>query len=418
MSTSSRYLWRPGEGSPTIDRHSLVKHEVLGGYVRRYIEVRAANPRIERLPLLIVDTFAGGGTYRDPASGVLRDGSPLILLNAVREAEAAVNARRTKRLRVEAAFHFVERDAAAFRHLNDVLRNRGFDPAKRPEVHTYHAPFAAVLPKILGTRKAGGRARAIVVMDQYGYSKVNMKTIRGVFDHLPNAEVFLTFATDHLIDYLGRPSRVRKTLLRTGLGDLLDALPDLKETEPARKRQVVQRLLHEYIPRAVGARYYTPFFITSGASAKSYWLVHLSGHHRARDVVTEMHWKHHTSFAHYGGAGIQMLGFDPRKVLDDPPQTFDFGESAGALADAELDHVLPSVLHPFRRDGVSCDELYEKIANSTPATSERLRQSLLRQYFDGGLAVYARSGLIKKPRVRVDPSDIVRPTGQGRLLFG
>jgi hypothetical protein len=40
----------------------------------------------------------------------------------------------------------------------------------------------------------------------------------------------------------------------------------------------------------------------------------MSQHHRARDVMTEVHWANNNYFIHYGGAGLdmfQMVGYDP-----------------------------------------------------------------------------------------------------------
>jgi hypothetical protein len=54
----------------------------------------------------------------------------------------------------------------------------------------------------------------------------------------------------------------------------------------------------------------------------------------ARDVMVQLHWELENHFQHFGQPGFGMLGFDPRRKVDGPPQLllpYDFDESAKAL---------------------------------------------------------------------------------------
>ena len=56
------------------------------------------------------------------------------------------------------------------------------------------------------------------------------------------------------------------------------------------------------------------FFIRNSGGHGDYWLIHMSQHHKARDVMTEVHWKYRNNFIHYGGSGLDMfnlVGYDP-----------------------------------------------------------------------------------------------------------
>ena len=47
-------------------------------------------------------------------------------------------------------------------------------------------------------RGKAGFGRAIFVFDQFGYTDMPLNTMRYIFALMDNAEVILTFATDHL----------------------------------------------------------------------------------------------------------------------------------------------------------------------------------------------------------------------------
>ena len=108
---SKQYGW--GKGSvPEIAPHSLAKHRILREYIQRYVEVLTTTPGMEVFRITLVDGFAGGGEYSDARTGLLCPGSPQILIDAVRAAEVKVNATRSKPLKVDARYIFVEKDPA------------------------------------------------------------------------------------------------------------------------------------------------------------------------------------------------------------------------------------------------------------------------------------------------------------------
>jgi hypothetical protein len=83
----------------------------------------------------------------------------------------------------------------------------------------------------------------------------------------------------------------------------------------------IQTTLHEAFATQSGAAFYTPFFIKSGGSNRSYWFLHLANNARANDVVKDLHWKKSNHFKHYGRSGMRMLmlGFDPSILLSAGP---------------------------------------------------------------------------------------------------
>lgn len=117
MTKKKKYQWEVGCDLPKLDEHSQVKHAVIADYLKRYIEVYMSNATIETLPLTIVDGFAGGGRYEDALTGSEVEGSPFLILNAIKEAEVTANIDRRKPRVVDAEYHFVEKVKSHFEFL-------------------------------------------------------------------------------------------------------------------------------------------------------------------------------------------------------------------------------------------------------------------------------------------------------------
>ena len=91
MSKSKKYDWSDPLNLPTLEVHSIAKHEVLRAYISRYLEVLNLNPRIPSFKINLIDGFSGGGQYSHELTGDLCAGSPTIILDTVRDAEIAIN---------------------------------------------------------------------------------------------------------------------------------------------------------------------------------------------------------------------------------------------------------------------------------------------------------------------------------------
>jgi len=114
------YGWQVGDVLPTIGPHSLAKHRILKHYIKRYVEILTALSVQEQLNITFVDGYAGGGRYAYGAETV--PGSPLILLHAIAEAEALLDASRTKGFRINAEFVFIDNDAKHVEFLREEIR--------------------------------------------------------------------------------------------------------------------------------------------------------------------------------------------------------------------------------------------------------------------------------------------------------
>lgn len=428
--TKKEYDWHLGEKPPNIEIHSLTKHRVYEEYLTHYIQVLNSNPKIPVFRLSVVDGFAGGGVYSNPQDNDLYPGSPLRLIRAVEAAAAAVNTRRqADGIRLQFALHaeyfFIEKKKSNYEYLNWYLSDQGLGSRLDQDIFSLRGEFTehlkAIIKRITNT---GRRRRCIFLLDQYGYGEVPFVDIRAIFSDLPNAEVILTFATDWLIDYMSNTPEYLKALQRIGVELELD-IGGLLETkvDGSQWRQLAQLQLHYAIKSLSGARHYTPFFIVSKEANRSFWLVHLSNHPRARDVMTQLHWRLKNHFTHYGGPGIRMFGYDPEKdgqvtgLLDLFRETeYSFDETAKNRTLKSIIAELPEFIHQFP-DGVQFGDLYRQIANTTPATAEHIKEVAILLAQARELEIVGSNGGHRRKANRISDEDILRLARQKVIVL-
>lgn len=411
--------WKLGNDPPLIRPHSLAKHRVLRSYLERYVSVLTSNPRQEQLRLTLIDGFAGGGRYLDSRTKEERSGSPLIMLEAMELAAEEAQKIRNKPFNLDVQYIFIEKDRESLDYLQQVLADSKYAPLIGDSIQLIQGEFTEQVPDITEFVKKRGRAgRAIFVLDQFGYSAVPLPTIRSILATLDNAEVLLTFATDSLIDYLSDNEQTQQIL--TSVGITLPPTTIRTAKEQRDWRRTIQFALHREIPERTEAKFYTPFFIRSTDAHRDFWLIHLSGHLRARDVMVGLHWKESTSFAHYGRSGLRMLGYDQQQDAEWTHQHmlpgFYFDETALVSSQEELLEQLPERI--FRHsDGVVFNDLFAMLTNECPVTAEVMKGVLSELAVAGVIQVKDKTGAKTRRASIQHDTDIIIPSRQKRLFL-
>jgi three-Cys-motif partner protein len=400
MSASKPYDWRIGEPAPALGDHSVAKHEIFEQYLGIYIDRLTRTHSQTMLNLTIVDGFCGGGVYRGGSGEA--EGSPLRLLRAVDQADAALKQARTKGFQVRADFVFVDENADHIAYLRDVLIKRGHGSRIDRDIFLICSTFEDACPGIVERIQRKGTAhRSLFFLDQYGWSDVRLATIRGLLASLRNPEILLTFAVDALINFLSVKTAETEALLAIEMGrEDVRALMDMKYGEGW--RFLIQNGLYRHVQARTGATFYTPFFIHSTDSHRSYWLLHLSNHRQARDEMGKLHWRLNNHFQHHGGAGFHALGFDPSKDLRQGLLTFMFDDDALKRSEATVLEQLPRMIHAANRDGgggLAVEALFAGNCNDTPVTSDILSRQLILLREEGELSIVAENGA-QKPRAK------------------
>ena len=417
MAKRKKYVWKLGEPPPTIDEHSLAKLDIVEQYVGIYIDrvTRAFGQTL--LNLTIVDGFCGGGLYRDGTGFV--DGSPLRLLKAVEDAERELAGDRRKGFVVRADFVFVDENPDHVAFLRDLLVRRGYLARLEKDIFLRCSTFEDAQAEVVARIHAKGPAqRALFFLDQYGWSNVRFATLRQILGTLAKPEILLTFAVDALIDFLSSKRSETRALFGIDLDrEDVRALEALKDEQGW--RFLIQHGLYRHVQESTGALFYTPFFIHSPKSHRSYWLIHLSNHRQARDEMGKLHWQIQNHFMHHGGAGFGALGFDPDQDLRQGLFDFVFDDGARAQSEKAVLAQLPELLWAERArsgDGLPMEAFFAARCNDTAVTSEILQSQLVHLRDEKEIEIVGANGKPKPRATRLDWGDRILLPSQG-LLF-
>ena len=353
---------------------------VLRSYLRAYFDRLNMVVQRDTFKLDLVDGFCGGGTFRG-ASGEV-PGTPLIMLEELEAARTRLNENRRKQLHFDCRCYFVDAKKDHTDHLKKVLFDRRYE-AENEKIVVRNGLFenevGAIVKEIRRRQPRSGRA--IFLLDQTGYSQVELSLVARIFRELPTAEVILTFAADVLVNFLRARPDVVKTLSPLELSGR--QIADLVGSrDGAGGRALVQRTLRDHIRNVTGATFDTPFFIRPRGSRWALWLMHLSRHPTARDVMMQCHWNVNNTFEHYGAGGLDMLGWDALREPDSMP-LFNFAElDARKMKDDLLDS-MPRELFNLAADGpVSVNAVHGMLANGTAARFSDLDEIILRLFLE------------------------------------
>ena len=399
------FVWVPGSPPPLIEEHSLAKLAVLRSYVSDYIDRLCNGSPRDIFKLDLVDGFSGGGCFLQDGKEI--SGTPLIMLEEAEAAHVRLNERRVKPLKFDLKFHFGDVALDHAMYLSKLLEERQFDIPEH-EVRVYNKAFEdAVLEIIADIKRRQPRAgRALFLLDQKGFSQVELGLIRRIFDELANAEVILTFAADALVNHLAERPQLYTAVKPIGLSDsdVLDLI-DLKNG--AGGRAVAQRVLRDHLRVGTGATYDTPFFIRPRQSRRALWFVHLSRHPVARDVMIQCHWNNFNTFEHYGSGALDMMGWDPLGSGLLP--LFGFGQFDADLLHQQLLDSIPTEISSFGLTlPVPVGDFRVAVANHTAARFSDLDRALSVLASGGEFDILSRDGRLRQRGLtRLNPSDLI-----------
>jgi three-Cys-motif partner protein len=409
---SELFKWGKDGSCPDLEPHSSTKLEVVRDYIVEYLQilVRSAMGK-EDFKITIVDAFAGGGKYNKG-----EDGSPFVLLKAVREAEALINTRqqRKKPLVVDAHFYFVEKAANAFKSLRQSLTSSEWSNDLDKTIFLYHNSFHEVADGIMGRtqqRHPRGGSRVIFFLDQCGWAQVNAKLIASLAEGLNHkAEFILNFACDWLSAYISGDDKFRKAYDGLGIEDLVPHcdLLRLKEQTGCDYRYAVASKLGPALKAATKARFFSPFYVepTSGSN-HGYWLVHLAPHLRARNAMMDVYYRKQTHIRAFGNTGLRMLAFRPDVEPTGHLTGFQLDNQTLARAKKHLAEDLNAEFRQTYATGVTFRKLCEDRIDDTVANISLLGDAVVLLAQNGELNVYGPNGGDKRTNT-IEIDDIIQ----------
>lgn len=417
------YNWE--DGPDLIQQHSVAKHKILQSYLAAYFKTLVSSPNQDELRLTIVDGFAGGGQYYHQDTNEVVMGSPFVCLNATKEADFELNRNRRKPLKLDVNYFFIESNKHAYQHLDKVLRDEGYAACLNQNIHLKHGKFQNHVSDIIDfiKNKSPRNGRSIFILDQYGYKEVPTLLIQNIFAKLPSAEVILTFGIDSFINFASDKNLTKELLDEVGISDILDgkSIEEIKSSE-RNWRYFLQSTLYRSLVTKCGAEFFTPFFVRNNSGHGDYWLIHMSQHFKARDVMTQVHWDNHNHFIHYGGSGLnmfQMVGYDPDYDADFLNQSklgFEFDDVAKNLSISALREQIPRLIYA-NEDGMTFGELFAKTCNGSPASASIYQETIHQILQEKIVEVTGVAGENRRSALQIKNNDQITPSNQ-RKLFG
>lgn len=400
------FVWRPDLPPPQLESHSAAKLRLIETYLARYFDVVAADPRMDRLQISLVDGFCGGGVF--DSDGQTVHGTPLIMLQAVKDAETRLNLNRHKKLTIDARFYFVDKDKRTLSYLERELKNTEFGNRIGESVHLFPNPFedcySTIIEDILSKSRVG---RSIFLLDQCGYSQVSLLACRRILWQLPSSEIIWTIATDWLINFMSSDPSFVRSVTPLELDEV--AVRELIETKgKSFHRYIIQRSFAEHLRSRTDAPYFTPFFLHSADAHRDLWLVHLSKHPTARNVMVSSHWEIQNRSIHQGRGGFDLLGYDPNW---ENTSQLDFGFDADAETKtlAALREDIPRHMAGLDSHGpINVAAFLHETVNRTPASLDHLQQTTMELYRAGDLEIWTRTGRKKQPYARLKSDDLMQ----------
>ena len=403
------FEWHPNDPPPELEEHSKAKLDVLRRYLRAYFDRLGNNPARDEFRLDLVDGFAGGGTFR--YGGSIESGTPLIMLEESRAARERLNQNRIKPLGFDCKFHFVDVKPNHTAHLRKVLDERGYR-VDGEAVVVHDSAFEDVADDIIEDvlRRQPRAGRAIFLLDQTGFSQVELTLVARILERLRGAEVILTFAADALVNHIAAtPAFVQAVApLKLTERQIQDFI-QLKSGNGG--RALVQRVMRKHFHAATNATYDTPFFIRPRRSRRALWFLHLSRHPTARDVMIQCHWNSFNTFEHYGSGDFDMLGWDALNTGTLP--LFNFEDLESEQMRRQLLNSMLEELHALAADdSITVDAMHHALANRTAARFSDLDWVVLQLAKEREFNILNSDGKVRsRSLTRLDPTDrIAVPT--------
>ena len=399
-----RFTWRPNERPPEIEAHSRAKLTVLRSYLGAYFDRLNVNPNREEFKIDLVDGFSGGGTFRDGDETV--SGTPLIMIEELKKAEARLNERRAKPLSVDCKFYFTDAEQAHTDHLRKVLTEREYSTDSDDNIVVRNGRFENEIGGILAAirRRQPRAGRAIFLLDQTGFSQVPLKMVARILEELPAAEVIMTFAADALINNLAETPAIVKAVEPLRLTEF-QIREMIQEKDDEYRRAFIQRALRNHIRGETNAPFDTPFFIRPKQSRRALWFLHLSRHPTARDVMIQCHWDVQNTFEHYGHGDFRMLGWDALRT--GTLRLFHFEEAEARELHNQLLESLPRELSVLASQyPVTVDSVRRELANRTAARFSDMDKVILDLVQSGEFDVLNPEGKVRSRSLRqLRPTD-------------
>ena len=272
-------------------------------------------------------------------------------------------------------------------------------------------PFNKFLPKVLGRIPSRRDTKAIFFLDQTGWAFATLNHCNQILKHLPKAEIIWNISIESLAMFANENDAFRKSVRKFGvnLDDAISSSPNYMHYSDWRKALV--SIFLKRIRENCLAKYVSPFMVQH--EGWGYWLLHLSNHSEANNVMKVTHWRHQNSSLHEGFPGLKMLEFDNANWKQSTLYRFD-EDANEATHEALLEQLPERIREVGKRPSVR--ELLNSVANDTPADRSRLYKVMADLRADKELIIRGPNGEQRQKGPQTQEDRLIVPS-QMTLTF-
>lgn len=453
---SSRNLSWSSDGSkmPSVNPHTLAKHQILSTYIEHLIITLYGKVFPHGVQTFtFIDGFCGGGIYKDSKTKDCRKGSPPILIEAVRE--GFKKSSRNHPLNVR--YVFVDSKQEHIQCLkNYSMPYWGLECLTDEEEHIFKGEESELTERcefIAGrfedmrnycvSISSLRKGHSFFLLDPAGWDDVSIESIRAI-NEIPGSEILYT----HMIEQLKRfvigkcgveKEKFEKLMEAEGYYEKSKLFDFNKPGQQMYLRNETARLFREKgFKRLDSARYLITFaLIPKGTTQVLYYLIHMSRNITALEVIKERFCESHTmdyqyQFEVYGygfrtfdlKSNKEQLSLEPAFYEEEYTSlTFNMNSDCldWSIFIEKLDSQIANLIFNSR-DGITFIQICQKVGEFNPASRAMYEQYINYLRDNGDVEIFDKDGLISTSKyVKLRRKDVIKVSSkryfQGSLLY-
>jgi three-Cys-motif partner protein len=371
-----------GQEIPDIEPHTKTKHLLIEQYVSDLIYTLFGTGLRGVTNFTFIDGFCGGGIYNDKDSHTCWVGSPIRLINAVRQ--GYLKSKRTYPLNVK--FIFIDNKNEHLKCLKNVaMPQAGLEKLSNEQQHTFKSEFGELIEEcefitdefenkvnycIFQANNRKGHS--LFILDPCGWSDISMESFRKI-NNLNKSEIIYTFMIDWITRFIYTPNwkgrnTFEKVLETDGYFDLTHFKQLNTFGEQAEFRNEFMRLFRT---KGNAKRVITFAMMNENSHRVLYYLFHICNHLRALEVMKDGSWKFNNLNYQYHydiyGFGFKAALFYEDNQLD---LKLDINQDSQKFCIERLSRDLDKIIQSHA-DGISFKDLCNQTMELNPATRQQ-----------------------------------------------
>ncbi len=427
MSESQASWSASGRDIPQIDPHTKAKHKIIEKYVENLIIKLYGKTRFGETRFTLIDGFCGGGIYEDKESKTQWAGSPIRIINAVREGYK--KSKRTYPDPLNIKYIFIDSKKDHLKCLkNYSMGEFGLEELTDEQPHLYEDEFGRRIEQcefLQGEFEAlvnfciltvdSRKGHSFFLLDPFGWTDVSMSSIRKI-NSLKGSEILYTY----MIYYIKRFLSERYTSQKHGFQDVLEAdgyyeVANLEDISMGEQCYLRDQSIKLFMDRGKSQYIFTFSLIPRGENNALYYLMHFSKNLTALEVIKDC-FDFNNNLDYQYHYEVYGYGFKTAHYYNENQLSLEFNITKNSY-DFCIDKLDADVGKLLRDnpEGILFKEILSKTMTLNPANRNLYDQYISRYISEKELEVWRKGKLLKSKQVELRKKDIIKVASKYQL---